>query len=929
MTTVDHHHDYRSDHVELDRMNHVAKSRERTETVSSENWQKVSKEVMAFSRWKGYTRSMRSLVEKNSSALNNSIRSRVYARSHSYKEREMNCVLDSDVEDLGNERLAMYDTNVYMKPMPAVNHGEPTHPSIAASRALIIYFAKLAKQSIEMEQELDFEFIEGLLDEGADINFTDRYGQTVMHEVARIWHVDVARFVLENGGDVNKTDEFGRTPLHVAAAVDYSEMVEFLVTNKADLHAITFGEKQTPTHYAAKNDASKALRMLLKLGGRMDDTDYKKRTPLLVAAELDRSETAKYLIDQGAAAGVQDSAGSSVMSFMISKMPPVAKEALDQFHTTNRGNRRQYFYLNHLEPCLADGNGAFASCARSPLHCVVYYKQMELIMHPVFKRLLDVKWDQFGWRGTIKNIFVHAVFVLVWTALGVTLHFGSDTQNTVNYYYPLKDYIWRIVLESIACCMTLYFICLEFLEISASKKLHRNWKRWRIDELDKDLKFSHPRWPEERKYLEMERNDILDSGISYFNDAWNYFDWVTYGWILGIIVTRVFAVVLASNVARSLHPKVFAIALIFIWLRLMKVFRGFITLGPFIVMIGHIIDDTLKFGFLYVIFYVPYVCAFWITFGGAENAAVMRANGLDANGWEKFNDLMYSVWQLTVVGNYPWDSLLVVDRLMAQILCGTYLALSAIVMINLFIALMSDTFQRVYDNAKANAAMQRASTILTMEENMGDKTREKYRRLIHEKFSPEEMYYDDDSTQPGSGDLERMTHQIKDVVDEVFDMLRPQNRNGLGRTADKSAKREIERLRSDLAEVSNRHEQTVKEMRNEVAEMKALLIRVLERGSVPSLPSVRSLHEQTQPPEKLNPNEARNPSKRSASSRSHRKRYRRQRSSPSDDEVDHGDYQGLPLTDDIGGDANELPSVRVLTTRATARKQQRDEKDDR
>lgn len=236
----------------------------------------------------------------------------------------------------------------------------------------------------------------------------------------------------------------------------------------------------------------------------------------------DRSETAKYLIDQGAAAGVQDSAGSSVMSFMISKMPPVAKGALDQFHTTDRGNRRQYFYLNHLEPYLPNENGAYVSCARSPLHCVVYYKQMELIMHPVFKRLLDVKWDQFGWRGTIKNIFVHAFFVLIWTALGVTLHFGDD--SITNYYKPPRDYIWRIVLESLACCMTLYFICLEFQEISASKKSHRNWKRWRIDELEKDLQFSHPRWPEERKYLEMERNDILDSGISYFNDAWNYFD---------------------------------------------------------------------------------------------------------------------------------------------------------------------------------------------------------------------------------------------------------------------------------------------------------------------------------------------------------------------------------------------------------------------
>ena len=424
------------------------------------------------------------------------------------------------------------------------------------------------------------------------------------------------------------------------------------------------------------------------------------------------------------------------MSFMISKMPPVAKEALDQFHTTDRGNRRQYFYLNHLEPALPNDDGEYVSCARSPLHCVVHYKQMDLIMHPVFNRLLEVKWEKFGLRGTVKNIFIHVLFVLLWTALGVTIHLGEDS----DYYNPPNVYWWRIVLETLACLMTLYFICLEFLEISASKKAHQKWKRWRISEIDRDLQFCHPRWPEERKYLEMERKEIFDSGISYFNDSWNYFDWVTYGWILGIIVTRIFAVVLQSDSARSLHPKVFAIALIFIWIRLMKVFRGFVTLGPFIVMIGHIIDDTLKFGFLYFEIYVPYVCAFWIIFGGKKNAEIMRSNEQDSSGWENFNDLMYSVWQLTVVGNYPWDSLLVVDRLMAQILCGSYLAVSAIVMLNLFIALMSDTFQRVYDNAKANAAMQRASTILNMEENMGDKSREKHKRYIHQKLAPEVKY---------------------------------------------------------------------------------------------------------------------------------------------------------------------------------------------
>ena len=54
----------------------------------------------------------------------------------------------------------------------------------------------------------------------------------------------------------------------------------------ADLHACTYGEEQTPTHYAAKNDAAKSLKVLLKLGGGMEDRDFKQRTPLQVAAEL-------------------------------------------------------------------------------------------------------------------------------------------------------------------------------------------------------------------------------------------------------------------------------------------------------------------------------------------------------------------------------------------------------------------------------------------------------------------------------------------------------------------------------------------------------------------------------------------------------------------------------------------------------------------
>ena len=36
----------------------------------------------------------------------------------------------------------------------------------------------------------------------------------------------------------------------------------------------------------------------------------------------------------------------------------------------------------------------------------------------------------------------------------------------------------------------------------------------------------------------------------------------------------------------------------------------------------------------------------------------------------------------------------------------------------------------------------------------------------------QELYYDDDSNGPDSGELERMTHQIKEKVDEVEEMMK-------------------------------------------------------------------------------------------------------------------------------------------------------------
>ena len=82
---------------------------------------------------------------------------------------------------------------------------------------------------------------------------------------------------------------------------------------------------------------------------------------------LDRSETALYLVEQGATVGVCDSSGLTALTLMIDKMPPTAKYALDQYHVTDRPNRKQYFYLNLLEPVQP---GLIQHIAKTPMQVI-------------------------------------------------------------------------------------------------------------------------------------------------------------------------------------------------------------------------------------------------------------------------------------------------------------------------------------------------------------------------------------------------------------------------------------------------------------------------------------------------------------------------------------------------------------------------------
>ena len=66
------------------------------------------------------------------------------------------------------------------------------------NQALLLYFAKLSS-SPDVDDSLDLEHIQSLLHAGASVNTSDRFGQTLLHEVSRTWGTEVAQFFIDQG----------------------------------------------------------------------------------------------------------------------------------------------------------------------------------------------------------------------------------------------------------------------------------------------------------------------------------------------------------------------------------------------------------------------------------------------------------------------------------------------------------------------------------------------------------------------------------------------------------------------------------------------------------------------------------------------------------------------------------------------------------
>merc|ERR1719427_108126 len=96
------------------------------------------------------------------------------------------------------------------------------------------------------------------------------------------------------------------------------------------------------------------------------------------------------------------------------------------------------------------------------------------------------------------------------------------------------------------------------------------YRLWRISQIKRDMEFCHPRWTQERIFLEHEMKNIHAPTSGFLQDPWNVMAFVTYLSVLLAIVTRVMHILHPDTVHNMIHVRAYSISLIFMWIHFMK-----------------------------------------------------------------------------------------------------------------------------------------------------------------------------------------------------------------------------------------------------------------------------------------------------------------------------------------------------------------------
>lgn len=195
----------------------------------------------------------------------------------------------------------------------------------------------------------EIELIKEILDQGVDINETNKHGKTALMLAAGNGRVEATKLLLERSAVIDAQEIDGMTALMMAASDGKTETVKLLVENGANVNitnnygatAMTnaaffnhpesvkaiLSSKQKVSSETTENALLIAsglglgdiIQMLVDYGVDVNARGKNGRTPLMAAVEFNHVNAAKVLLKNKANPKAQDSEGESIMSIAKDK----------------------------------------------------------------------------------------------------------------------------------------------------------------------------------------------------------------------------------------------------------------------------------------------------------------------------------------------------------------------------------------------------------------------------------------------------------------------------------------------------------------------------------------------------------------------------------------------------------------------------------
>ncbi|NXW86650.1 TRPC4 protein, partial [Alopecoenas beccarii] len=380
-----------------------------------------------------------------------------------------------------------------------------------------------------------------------------------------------------------------------------------------------------------------------------------------------------------------------------------AKDLLDQ----TRSSRELEIILNYRDDnsLIEEQNGN--DLAR--LKLAIKYHQKEFVAQPNCQQLLASRWyDEFpGWRRR------HwAVKMLTCVVIGLLFPVFSVCY-LIAPKSPLGLFIRKPFIKFI--CHTASYLTFLFLLLLASQHIDRS-----------DLSMQGPpptivEWmilPWVLGFIWGEIKQMWDGGLQdYIHDWWNLMDFVMNSLYLATISLKIVAFSKYSGLVPReswdmWHPTLvaealFAIANIFSSLRLISLFTANSHLGPLQISLGRMLLDILKFLFIYCLVLLAFANGLNQLYfyyetnepGNCKGIRCEKQNNAFSTLFETLQSLFWSIFGLINLYVTNVKARHEFTEFVGATMFGTYNVISLVVLLNMLIAMMNNSYQLIADHA--------------------------------------------------------------------------------------------------------------------------------------------------------------------------------------------------------------------------------------